>query len=376
MNRSGISRRTGAGLLVLALVFLSLTGCGRLQSGREVKAGLRLALPEAEILDVETGTRSDRRYHFRRYTIDHQGVIFTYENYQSADFFFGVTTASSEHDYCKQLFARFSQEIEAIEEQYGVEAEAWGGSISLSNEIVRMEDIEAGAQALDALYRLLEDYLPRTALPWLPVELKLWTQYGVPRCILIQEQGDWDYGYNRQLLYLNFKDDIEQGLAEDVVLSQELLEAIPRKYIRALYIDGAPCESERYEIRFLYSLEDGTYYAPVGFGVEMAYNGGVEDYLQREIIERYYPEAGYAISMEDQTTSYRIGGDSYLVKRREDGLTFYKNGRALPIPSYQERSGTSTGAVYYHWIPVEDFAAILGMTVEKVEEDGIYLRSS
>jgi len=33
-----------------------------------------------------------------------------------------------------------------------------------------------------------------------------------------------------------------------------------------------------------------------------------------------------------------------------------------------------TGAAYFFWISVDDFASIMGMSVEKVEDDGVYLR--
>ena len=123
-----------------------------------------------------------------------------------------------------------------------------------------------------------------------------------------------------------------------------------------------------------FNLEDKRYYAPVGFGIDIEYNGGVEDHLQREIIKAYYPDSGYAISMKEQTTTYQLGNDHYLIERQRDSLTFYKNGRKLQIENYLELSSTHTGAAYFFWISVDDFASIMGMSVEKVEDDGVYLR--
>ena len=159
-----------------------------------------------------------------------------------------------------------------------------------------------------------------------------------------------------------------------VEMPQEMLAAIPQKYIRDLYIDGVPYRSERYEVCFLYNIRDGRYYTPVGFGIELDYNGGVEDYLQREIIEYYYPDAGYTISMEDQTSTYKIGSDSYLIERKEDGLVFLKNEEEVPLVCEKEVSDTHPGAAYYYWVSVDDFAMLLGMTVERVDESGVYLR--
>lgn len=78
--------------------------------------------------------------------------------------------------------------------------------------------------------------------------------------------------------------------------------------------------------------------------------------------------------MKEQTTSYKIGNDHYLIERQRDSLTFYKNGRKLSIKNYTELSSTNTGATYFFWISVDDFASIMGMSVEKVGEDGVYLR--
>ena len=156
-------------------------------------------------------------------------------------------------------------------------------------------------------------------------------------------------------------------------MPQELLDAIPQKYIRDLYINGEQHQSDKYEICFLYNIKDGMYYTPVGFGIELDYNGGVEDYLQREIIEFYYPDSDYTISMKDQTSSYRIGNDHYLIERQEDGLVFLKNGSELSIAHEKEISDTHPGAVYYYWVSTDSFALLLGMSVDKVDESGVYL---
>ena len=237
-----------------------------------------------------------------------------------------------------------------------------------------MEDLDAGVDALGELYALLEDYIPRKKLRWLSCELALWTRYGERQRDAIKRRGDWDASWTRRRLYLNFKAAADMGLTKNVALCQARLDAIPQKFIRALYINGEPYVSSRYEIRFLYSLEDGRYYAPVGFGIKISYNGGVEDHLQREIIKAYYPDARYKISMEDQTTAYQIGPDRFQVQRGRNSLTFWKNGQKLPIRYYRERSGTHTGAEYFYWVTVEDFAMLMGMSVDRVEPEGVYLR--
>lgn len=370
-----MGKKKGKAKQAIGLLFalLSLTSCGQLKSNHAIAAGIREILPDAEILNVETGTRSNG-HKFKRFTINNKGIIFTFENYQAANTMFSGTVAFTKDNYAEKLFEYFAQEIEEILQKYHIEMDdISGSSIYLKNHISDMADIDASATALEEIYLLLEDYIPETELKWFPFSIRLWTLYGERELILIEKQGDWDYSYYRQLLYLNFKAAVDMGLVTDVELSEELLASIPQKYIRALYINGEPYQSDRYDIRFLYNLEDERYYALVGFGIDIDYNGGVEDHLQREIIKSYYPDSGYSISMKNQTTSYQIGNDHYLIKRQKDGLIFYKNNHELEINSYSELSSTNTGATYFFWISVDDFASIMGMSVDKIEKNGVYL---
>lgn len=365
-------KQGGITLADVAKGVFMLATAAKLKTRQEVETGLREALPGASVLSVETGTRS-KGCKFKIFTIAYRDIQFTYESYQSGNFFFAGKSAMSNDDYCKQLFRHFSREIGEIGEKYGVRIDG-GCGISIYNDVAAMEDLDAGVDALGELYALLEDYIPRKKLRWLSCELALWTRYGERQRDSIEQRGDWDPSWTRRRLYLNFKAAVDMGLTGDVALCQERLDAIPQKFIRALYINGEPYVSGRYEIRFLYSLEDGRYYAPVGFGIKISYNGGVEDHLQREIIKAYYPDARYQISMEDQTTTYQIGTDRFQVQRGRDSLTFWKNGRELPIRFYHERSGTHTGAEYFYWVTVEDFAMLMGMSVDRVEPEGVYLR--
>ena len=365
-------KQGGITLADVAKGVFMLATAAKLKTRREVEAGLREALPGASVLSVESGTRS-KGYKFKIFTIAYRDIQFTCESYQSGNFFFAGKSAMSNDDYCKQLFQHFSREIGEIGEKYGVKIDELCG-ISICNDVAAMEDLDAGVDALGELYALLEDYIPRKKLRWLSCELALWTRYGERQRDSIEQRGDWDPSWTRRRLYLNFKAAADMGLTGDVALCQERLDAIPKKFIRALYINGEPYVSSRYEIRFLYSLEDGRYYAPVGFGIKISYNGGVEDHLQREIIKAYYPDARYKISVEDQTTTYQIGPDCFQVQRGRNSLTFWKNGRELPIRYYHERSGTHTGAEYFYWVTVEDFAMLMGMRVDRVEPEGVYLR--
>lgn len=351
-----------------------LIGCGRLKNTFEVKIKIKQALPDAVVLNVETGTRSNVMYKFKRYTIDNKGMVFTYENYQGQDTMFGMKTAFSENNYCETLFEFFQEDIDKIIEKYQVEIKVHSSYVWITNNISHMKEIDNGINAMQEIYTLIEDYIPETELTWFDFSIYLDTaNFGRPQIILIEKQGDWDASYSQQLLYMNLKAAAEQGLATKVEMPQELLDTIPQKYIRNLYINGEPYQSDKYEICFLYNIKDGMYYTPVGFGIELDYNGGVEDYLQREIIEFYYPDANYTISMKDKTSSYKIGNDHYLVKRQKNSLVFLKNGSELPIAHEKEISDTHPGADYYYWVNTDDFALLLGMFVDKVDESGVYL---
>lgn len=361
------------GLLLLFLLS-GIAGCGTLQNSREIEAGIKKAFPDAVILQAKSG-KDQNGYRFKEFTIDNKGVVFTYKNYQKDAFFFSGTVADSTNDYSERLLNFFSEKIEEITKKYLVQVEEIGSSIQMENHITDMQQIDTGAQAFQEIYLLLQDHLPQVKLDWFDFQLNFRTFYdnNQKQLISVEKQGDWDYSYARNLLYLNFKADVDMGLVSNVKLSNELLDSIPQKYIRALYINGNPYQSEAYEIEFLYNLEDERYYALVGFGIEIEYNGGVKDYLQREIIESYYPDADYSISTKDQTSSYQIGDDHYLITRQKNGLKFFKNSQELKIKSYSQLSGTSTGATYYYWISVDDFAALMGMSVDSVQKDGVYL---
>lgn len=144
------------------LLFVMLTGCGRLQNTAGVKTEIRQALPDAKVLDVEYGTRPDRKYRFKKYTIDNKGIVFTYENYQGQDTMFGTTTAFSENNYCEALFGFFKEDIDKIIAEYQVEMDVRGSYVWITNDISHMEEIDNGINAVQEIYAIIGDYIPET----------------------------------------------------------------------------------------------------------------------------------------------------------------------------------------------------------------------
>ena len=128
-------KQGGITLADVAKGVFMLATAAKLKTRREVETGLREALPGASVLSVESGTRS-KGYKFKIFTIAYRDIQFTYESYQSGNFFFAGKSAMSNDDYCKQLFRHFSQEIGEIGEKYGVKIDELCG-ISICNEYGR-----------------------------------------------------------------------------------------------------------------------------------------------------------------------------------------------------------------------------------------------
>jgi hypothetical protein len=158
-----------------------------------------------------------------------------------------------------------------------------------------------------------------------------------------------------------------------------------------LVIDGETITSNKYDTVFYYNIEDDQYYAVVCFGSKFDYNGGVEDYLQREIIQRYYPDCNYKIDNDKKRTTYKIGENKYEVKYKMDKsieglkeetenktLVFYKDGKDMQIESFYENTGICAGATYYRFISIEDYAKIMKMEVSAIDQDTktVYLKTT
>lgn len=128
-------------------------------------------------------------------------------------------------------------------------------------------------------------------------------------------------------------------------------------------------------------MKSEQYYTIVCFGVNIEYNGGVQDYLQREILEYLYPDCNYTI--KGNVTTYDIGWPGVKVKKNREtyDLTFKLGLVELDIEDkahdFLDYMGVSSGATYFRYIPVDDFASLMKLEVENIdtENGAVYLKS-
>ena len=156
------------------------------------------------------------------------------------------------------------------------------------------------------------------------------------------------------------------------------------KVIDKLVINDKEFFSDKYATNFIYNVEDDKYYVRVSFGTEFEHSGGYSDYLQKEIIEEYYPKSNYKINADNNYSEYKIGKNKYKIKwsttssiDEEDDMIFYKNGKDMNIQTYRYIGMSSSGADYIRFISIDDFAKILEMEIEDINQysKAVYLKT-
>ena len=151
--------------------------------------------------------------------------------------------------------------------------------------------------------------------------------------------------------------------------------------LNKLYINNKEFTSDKYKVKFVYEPTSKEYLAIVGYGLELSYNGGEKDYLQREIITNYL-NGNYTIYKALRKSKYNIGNNKYEVYfprnndgNIKDGYYFKKNGKKLDIkvvdkPIYYGH----TGASYFYYIKLSDWAYLLDCDYS-IQGDTVYLTS-
>ena len=149
-------------------------------------------------------------------------------------------------------------------------------------------------------------------------------------------------------------------------------------YINSLYVNDKEFKSDKYKVEFIYSPYYKEYLTILGYGIEFEYNGGVADYMQREIITDYL-SGRYQIYNETHKTEYEIGNDKYeiymLPENSDEKKTYYfkRNGEKLNIklaksPLYVG----SNNATYYYYLKLSDWAKLLNCEYE-IKDNQIYI---
>ncbi len=175
-----------------------------------------------------------------------------------------------------------------------------------------------------------------------------------------------------------FVHEAQNGNIQDFSVTEDIYAEIPRKHIGELYINGKRFESEKYTPEFTFSVIQNEYMVRVGYGIEVEYNGGVKDEMQREIIENYLG-GHYNVRDHFHETSYGIGSDRFRIHcpRNADGVKltqckFEKNGEVLDIKAYDEPPFWGhRGATYFFYLTLEDYAELLNMDYRVDNQAGV-----
>ena len=271
------------------------------------------------------------------------------------------------------------------------------GNFKFEIGISRYSDISDCIDLIEEIYDLVEEYIPDKEHDLFTETIKF--QFITSEKYVYNEKDKNDI-YSTELVCARdtldmssiktwvkflYKDLVKQELIDD---SSVNVEKTNYAKLDNLVINGKQFYSSKYQasIKFIYNPEDGQYYAPVCFGYEMSYNGGVKDYFQREIIQMLYSNCNYTIDDKSHTTTYKIGNDEYKIKwtmslletaKDDDYMIFYKNGKDMNIKNIYKLGLSYPGAAYNRFIPLDDFADIMGLYVDDIDQDTktVYLKS-
>ena len=409
-------------LLIFPMLCFTLTGCNdKLREENEIISIVEDELPNCEFVNVKSSI-DDNGKEQKEYKFKNDDFEFCLIDYLSEDSF-GFDTNAVSTTYLQETLKQNKEKLLKLLDDYNIKiydktqesfdneklenfkknegillifdiSEYNAYETNFSFLIGKYKDIETIYDFIKDFYNIIEKYIPDKpfSLENFPIDIQISTKK-----VLNPDK------YNKNSVYLLHTNFSVEGLEFDYAekwSKYEYASAVKDGYIfdsaidvnkvkpfklDKLYIDGELYESERYETNFYYNIDDEKYYTIVSFGMQFEYNGGVDDYLQREIIQKYHPKSNYTITDSKDTSEYRIGLNKYKVKWSDHGLDsvsgdrdellFYKNGKKLDIKNIYYLGNHSAGASYNKYISVDDFAKIMEMKVEKIniEERAVYL---
>lgn len=406
-------------LVTIVLIIFTLCGCDqKIADEKKLVNTIESIVPGAKYKDMTEEKGEEEGELIHTYTFKANGVTFTVLNTLFREDYFGNLTNGYRHDYYIQLLKDNKSEIEDIAESNNIaivfeemEKEAFQTLKEEDGVLCRMtagtgdysQDVSIGFyidnykqidNVDDFLYDLKKEFQDIIQTKYHKMfkndlTIGLYLNHDIPGQEYMPNRVNYDsmqlikgqmdsydmFGLWSDYLYKNY---VYEGKIIDSDV--DLRKFQPYK-LDKLYIDGElfKPENEKYKTEFFYNIEDEQYYTAVCYGCLFDYNGGVEDYVQREIIEKYYPNCKYEIDSKFNKTTYKIGKDKFVIDRNDfsstDDLVFTKNGKTLDIKELSQINMTAPGPSYYKFIPVDDFAMLCGMKVDNinVRDGAVYL---
>ena len=402
-------------LLILIISILTLCGCNQKITDQEKLVNkIESIVPGAQFKDMKEEPGEEEGEVIRTYKFKANGIEFSVNNTLLREDYFSNLANGYRHNYLKRLTYEKKSDIEKIAKKYNIaicfngfdnkEESAtfkqensvacyfngdegdWGDSIALT---FYVDDNKTFDNIDDFLYDLkkeLEDYIPLKSEKMFKsfISLSINTKEKIrdktyePDIInntsmnfVEEEMEQYDTFINwSDYLYKNY---VYNNQIDDPDVN---LDNFQPHRLNKLYINDELFEPKRddYKTEFVYNIDDEQYYAIVCFGCKFDYNGGVEDYVQREIIQKYYPDSRYEIDSKFNKTSYKIGRDRFVIDRNDfatDGdLVFTRNKQTLNIKELSAINTTTPGPSYFKFIPLEDFAMLCGLKVDGIDIEG------
>lgn len=382
-------------LSVVTFLFLSLTlsGCGNLTKPKKMIKEIEEMLPGCEVISVN---ESDR---INTYTVKNNGIEFKVINELQPDGLFGdYATFSS--DYFTNILKE--EKVQALLEKYDVYHDNLSEFAKMEAYVTDSAELREIYDFLGEFYNCVYEYLPEKDFYRQNFSLSINykdddnEEWITSEFISVRGEINWDYLFNTRLI--DIKAEINTQSTDDeakTVISPDFFtdvdyDSIPERFIETLYINGNQFESEKEDITFVYYLSYDAYYVPI----QINYNYEIEDHLMKDIISSVYPDSNFTIDSESYITTYKINGNDYKLyyysendrpsSKNEsfnsmvdifsnDEYRFYRNNKKLDIYVFDNIDGYSTRNSLDIFIKVEDWADLMEMNIDRIDESGVYL---
>ncbi len=390
-----------AKILILALmlptVAMTLSGCNEEEYSSEQVVSIVNASfdTDPELISKSDTQKTDEGDLYTEYTFKtDKGIEFTVTSELNEDYW-GFMKAEITSNYMQCVYEHLNSQILELERNNGVtfEAEYYndGEYIDFTCNAESFSDLKKNVTHLWDLYELTESYLPdydaNTEL------FSDFVNFGY------QKFAHFNFDINageETLIHIPFDEKFDSYTEAYVLRCAQIAYAelyrgddydndpynnIPRQYIRKLYINGEEFVSKKYSPCFAYDEKTHQYYTTTTYGVTLTYNGGVDDYLHREIVTDYLG-GSYNINKLSETSEYKIDDDTFKVKCPNEKpwlAQFYKNGEKLEditMKTDLDFWHCDDVAAYYYLMSLEDYAFMLNMDYEVNQSEGaVYLTS-